>query len=157
MNRNYSEERNVRSPGKESKRCAKDWNNRGIKMETTKWIRRNDKFKFSRDRESSYRVFYSGGYRTFLLQRDLAERKVEFTFSAKFHEERGGKKKKTRFIYIYIEIRRVTRTPFEITFHVYFHVPNGNRRSGARPSIPFADIPHISQRAWFNDEKHKST
>lgn len=104
MNRNYSEERNVRSPGKESKRCAKDWNNRGIKMETTKWIRRNDKFKFSRDRESSYRrkrVFYSGGYRTFLLQRDLAERKVEFTFSAKFHEERGGKKKKTRFIYIY--------------------------------------------------------
>lgn len=70
-------------------------------METTKWIRRNDKFKFSRDRESSYRVFYSGGYRTFLLQRDLAERKVEFTFSAKFHEERGGKKKKTRFIYIY--------------------------------------------------------
>lgn len=73
-------------------------------METTKWIRRNDKFKFSRDRESSYRrkrVFYSGGYRTFLLQRDLAERKVEFTFSAKFHEERGGKKKKDT-IYIYI-------------------------------------------------------
>lgn len=44
-------------------------------------------------------------------------------------------------LYIYIEIRRVT--PFEIIFHVYFHVPNGNRRSGARPSIPFTDIPYI--------------
>lgn len=47
--------------------------------------------------------------------------------------------RRTKKRFIYIEIRRVT--PFEITFHVYF--PNGNRRSGARPSIPFTDIPYI--------------
>lgn len=100
MNRNYSEERNVRSPGKESKRCAKDWNNRGIKMETTKWIRRNDKFKFSRDRESSYRrkrVFYSV---RFYYKGTSRNEKLNSLFPRSSTKNEGGRKKR-HDLYIY--------------------------------------------------------
>lgn len=129
-------------------------------METTKWIRRNDKFKFSRDRESSYRckrIFYSGGYRTFLLQRNLVCPRGTKTWihfplsnprsSANNEEERQREIKKKERYDLY---RNKTRYAHSFRDYLSRVLPRLEWQSSiGRSSIPFADIPYIrgSQRA----------